>query len=280
MYKSILLLSLSFSTLTYSMDWGRGDDSSSAFQKKYMDHYFPAVEMDQASLVESAPAELKQWFEGVGRNEETNPVLLYGAYGVGKTMTSQALTREVDCSLCYLGMPQEMRWDSSDRFDKRHLAGVNQNTCVVVDNIYNLQEDDVENLSSLVDACNAQRNLHLLAIAYHAKSKMPVALYNKFRSIKFPVPAPQDRLSLFKYLFREKRLADDVDEAFLKSFNGELSNFTARDIESLRILVSLKSHRDDHEAGPPAVSRSYLEKGLKTLKKNLERMKFVFEECE
>ena len=258
-----------------------GDDD--AFKKEYINQYFPAVQMQHDSLVRCAPADLKKWFEEVAQEKRTQPLLLYGAYGVGKTMTSQALAKAASCSLCYMSMPADMRDDASSSFYRECFSRISRNTCVVLDNVLTLEGEDLENIHWLVDTCNTRQNLHLLIIAYHAKRRMPAALYDQFRAIKFAVPTTQERLKLLRHFLESSTLARDVDERFLEDANRELSNFTARDLESLRHASIMQSYADedtDKDKRPIVLSRTHLEEGLKTLRRDEREMRIVFDECE
>ena len=82
-----------------------------SFQKEYVDRYFPAVSDSKSSLIEHAPKGLKQWFATIKQGGKPNSLLLYGAYGVGKTMTAEALTQDAGARLCYLYSHATMRWD-------------------------------------------------------------------------------------------------------------------------------------------------------------------------
>ena len=152
--------------------------------------------------------------------------------------------------------------------------------CVLVDNVYDLKEDDVENMCSLVDLCNAKKNLHLLVIAYYAKKNIPSKLYGKFRHIKFLVPTANERLKLLKEFLNKRILADDMNEKFLRDFTGSLSHFTARDIAGLVFLASVIFFEEDEGSEQVILSKRHFEKALERYKKNVKEMEFLFEECE
>ncbi len=284
--KAVLsILLLISSTYSFCMDERGASEDFDSFKREYVDHYFPAANDGCDALVESAPLELRHWFDDVARGEKTQPALLYGAYGVGKTMTSQALTKRAGCTLCYLGVPEKMCDDwPLYRFDAQYLRQMPQKMCVVVDNIDRVQAEDLENLNALLSVCGARDNLHLLIIAYYARSKMPHSLYSQFRKIKFPTPNAQERFALLKHFLRGKEFSDDVDEGFLRDFSRSLSEGTARDIHSICGLVLDKGYLDDEESGEgfrlTAISRSHFEQGLEQFNKSSEELGCVFLECE
>lgn len=279
--KIIGLFLISLASPIMCMEKNPTDENLKKFKQEYIDQYFPDAKTEYDSLISKAPTDLKEWFDKIKKQSETTPLLLYGAYGVGKTMTSQALAKGSNCSLCYNGIPETMRWDwPSVRFDHKHLEAISENCCVVIDNAWSLENEDFQNLGKLLETCNAKRNLHLLTIAYDAKHKMPSALYHKFSTVKFTIPNAQERVSIVKKSIEKRKVAAEVDDSFLQEFTQKLSNFTYRDLKEICRSAAMNSLGIDESCQEIILTKDDFNSALIQYEKTVQDLEFQFDECE
>lgn len=262
MYKIVWYFSLLFVISVHGMEI---DDSD----LKYIDCYFPPVtnETTRKSLLEHAPLALKKWGEDIKADRDTRPILLYGAHGVGKTVTAQAFVKEGLCSLFYIGGTNEISQYSAS------MIPMEKKTCVILDNIYSLSPETIAQMHAIIDRCATKKNrVHLLAVAYHAQKNMPPDLYAQFQSIKFPLPAEKERLCLLKSFLTQKNMvfADDVDEKYLQGFTSGLSHVTANDIKMLADEVKEKAREEHKKSKKFIISARHIEDALKSLAKDFK----------
>lgn len=253
-----------------------------AFKQEYINSYYPDVDFHKASLVAQAPDNLKQWFKRIKEGKKPEALLVYGAYGVGKTMTVEALIQDAGMQLCHFYSHAVMRWDYGvNRFKFDYLDELEKDpTCILVDNIEGLAEDDVENMKKLADHCAAKRNIHLIAIAYHAKKNMPPELYAKFRAVKFPIPDQKKKLALLKEALKETTVKAEVDDSYLNDCLSRVPDYDARSVMNLSFLARRQFRMAHHGESKMELSKDDFKKALSESRENRKQAQMTFDECE